>query len=45
VCPKKIPLATITHMVQSSVQGTLGYVPGQSTADAIPLSKIAKVKA
>jgi formate dehydrogenase subunit beta len=45
VCPKKIPLATITHMVQSSVQGTLGYVPGQSTADAIPLSKIAEVKA
>lgn len=45
VCPKGIPLATITHMVQSSVQETLGYVPGQSMADVIPLSKIAEVKA
>jgi formate dehydrogenase subunit beta len=44
-CPKGIPLATITHMVQSSVQETLGYVPGQSMADAIPLSKIAEVNA
>ncbi|HXY88243.1 MAG TPA: Coenzyme F420 hydrogenase/dehydrogenase, beta subunit C-terminal domain [Candidatus Acidoferrales bacterium] len=45
VCPVEIPLATITHMVQSSVQGTLGYVPGQSMTDAIPLSKIAEVTA
>jgi len=45
VCPVEIPLATITHMVQSSVQETLGYVPGQSMTDAIPLSKIAEVKA
>jgi len=44
-CPLNIPLAAITHMVQSSVQQTLGYVPGQSIADAIPLSTLAEVKA
>jgi formate dehydrogenase (coenzyme F420) beta subunit len=44
-CPMEIPLATITHMVQSSVEKTLGCVPGQSITDAIPLSQIVEVEA
>ncbi len=40
VCPVNIPLSTITHMMQKSIEETLGYVPGQSVDDAIPLSQL-----
>src|ERR1035437_923046 len=38
-CPAEIPIATITHMVQTELQKTTGYVPGRSMEDPIPLSE------
>jgi formate dehydrogenase subunit beta len=38
-CPAEIPISTITHMVQTEIQKTTGYVPGRSMDDPIPLSE------
>lgn len=37
-CPAEIPISTITHMVQTELQKTTGYVPGRSMDDPIPLA-------
>jgi formate dehydrogenase subunit beta len=37
-CPAEIPIATITHMVQTDIQKAIGYVPGRSLEDPFPLS-------
>jgi formate dehydrogenase (coenzyme F420) beta subunit len=43
-CPAEIPIATITHMVQTELQKTTGYVPGRSIEDPIPLSEWLEVQ-
>lgn len=43
-CPVNIPLATITHMVQTAEQKTTGYKPGLSAEDPMPLSELVEVQ-
>ena len=43
-CPAEIPIATMTHMVQTDLQKATGYVPGRSLEDPVPLSEWEEVE-
>jgi formate dehydrogenase subunit beta len=43
-CPTEIPISTITHMVQTEFYKAIGYVPGRSMDDPVPLSEWLEVQ-